>query len=105
MVDVFENQLDFILIQFLFVCFMFTQILPVQVAAMQKVTAANTTQSITPDIWESIVQKKIFFGHQSVGNNIIDGLRMVAKQHQFQALNIIETRNGNDITGPMFVHV
>lgn len=88
----------------LFVGFMFTQIFPAQVDAMQKVTVESTSQSITSDIWESIVQKKIFFGHQSVGNNIIDGLRMVAIQNRFRALNIIETRKLKDIQGSMFVH-
>ena len=84
--------------------FMFAQTFPAQVIAMQKVTAANGAQSITPEIWESVARKRIFFGHQSVGNNIIDGLRIVAKQNQFRALNIIETRNQNDIAGPMFAH-
>ena len=88
----------------LFLLLIVTQLLWGQVMAKETVNTTNPKLDARRQAWETVARKTIFFGHQSVGNNIIDGLRMVAKQNQFQALNIIETRNGNDITGFMFAH-
>ena len=88
----------------LFLLLIVTQLLWGQVMAKETINTTNPELGTRRQAWESIARKRIFFGHQSVGNNIIDGLQMVAKQNQFRALNIIETRNGNDITGPMLAH-
>lgn len=56
---------------------------------------------------KSIVQlsgKKIFFGHQSVGFNIIDGIGDLFNQTSVKKLNIMETRNPADFNQPVFAH-
>lgn len=88
----------------LFLILIVTQLLWGQVMAEETLNNTIMEPSISREAWETVARKTIFFGHQSVGNNIIDGLQMVAKENQFRALNIKKTRNDNDITGPMLAH-
>ena len=48
--------------------------------------------------------KKIFFGHQSVGVNIIDGIDDIFNQTSGKKLNLAETRNPADFGKPLFAH-
>lgn len=52
----------------------------------------------------SLAQKKIFFGHQSVGNNIIEGMKCIITGIPEVKLNIVETNNPADFDGPIFGH-
>ncbi len=47
---------------------------------------------------------KIFFGHQSVGFNIVDGLNDISSQSAGKKLNIVETSNPADFDRPVFAH-
>jgi hypothetical protein len=53
--------------------------------------------------WKALSEKEIFFGHQSVGYNIIDGIKEVIKEHPDIQLNIIETRKYDGKSGA-FLH-
>ena len=53
---------------------------------------------------EKLSQKKIFFGHQSVGNNILDGIRDLMQENPQIKLNIVETSNPADFDAPLFAH-
>ncbi len=54
--------------------------------------------------WENLSQKKIYFGHQSVGFNIIDGIKDVMKENPQIKLNIVETANESDFKVGLFAH-
>lgn len=54
---------------------------------------------VPPEKWEKLANKKIYFGHQSVGYNIIDGIEKVMAQHPEIKLNIQETRELGKETG------
>lgn len=54
--------------------------------------------------WEKLSQKKIYFGHQSVGFNIIDGLKDLMQENPQIKLNIVETSNPADFDVPLFAH-
>lgn len=54
--------------------------------------------------WESLAQKRIFFGHQSVGQNIISGLSRVLAISPEVRLNIRETAAAQDFEAPVFAH-
>lgn len=54
--------------------------------------------------WETLAEKRIYFGHQSVGNNIIDGIRAVIDEHPEIKLNISETRDLSSVEGGIFAH-
>jgi hypothetical protein len=48
--------------------------------------------------------KKIFFGHKSVGQNIIDGIKAVMERNPGVRLNILETSRPGDFGNPVFAH-
>jgi len=54
--------------------------------------------------WKNLSEKRIYFGHQSVGFNIVDGIKDVMKEHQSIRLNIVETNNSSDFNAPIFAH-
>jgi len=54
--------------------------------------------------WTMLAEKKIFFGHQSVGFNIVEGLKDVMKEHDYITLNIVETNDPADFDQPIFAH-
>lgn len=49
--------------------------------------------SIKPEQKEKLNNDKIFFGHQSVGNNIINGLKDILKQNPEIRLSIVKSDN------------
>jgi len=51
-----------------------------------------------------LAHKKIFFGHQSVGNNIMNGVDILLREASGVPLNIKETRNPEDFKNPVFAH-
>jgi hypothetical protein len=48
--------------------------------------------------------KKVFFGHKSVGQNIIEGLQDVTRTTPLIRLDIRETTNREDFDQPIFAH-
>ena len=54
--------------------------------------------------WEKLAQKKIYFGHQSVGFNIIEGIKDLMKEYPEIKLDIVETTDISDIKGGVFAH-
>jgi hypothetical protein len=61
-------------------------------------------QAVPEDRWEALARKKIYFGHQSVGGNILDGLRTVLRQRCEIRLEIREMRSPGDLDRPALVH-
>jgi hypothetical protein len=54
--------------------------------------------------WKKLSQKKIYFGHQSVGFNIVDGIKDLMKENTHIKLNIVETANQSDFKLGLFAH-
>ena len=54
--------------------------------------------------WSKLADKRIFFGYQSVGYNIIDGIRDLIDEHDFIKLNIVETTDPAALDQPVFAH-
>lgn len=61
-------------------------------------------KDVPAEAWQKLAQKKIYFGHQSVGYNIIDGIKDVMQQNPQIKLNIVETINPADFDSPLFAH-
>lgn len=51
---------------------------------------------------KKLASKKIYFGHMSVGYNIIDGLKSILPADS--ELNIVETSDPKDFSKPVFAH-
>ena len=54
--------------------------------------------------WEALSTKKIYFGHQSVGFNIVDGIEQIVKENSLIELTTKETMERSDFQEPLFGH-
>ncbi len=64
----------------------------------------TATDDVMPASWEKLAQKKVFFGHQSVGNNIISGIKDLMPKNTSIKLRILETENPSDFSSGIFAH-
>jgi len=56
------------------------------------------------DFWSKLGRSKIFFGHQSVGYNIVDGVTDLLKDFNYINLNLAETCDPVQFGQPIFAH-
>jgi len=61
-------------------------------------------KDVPASAWEKLSQKKIYFGHQSVGFDIIDGIEDLMKENPQIKLNIVETADQSDFKLGLFAH-
>jgi hypothetical protein len=54
--------------------------------------------------WAALAKRRIFFGHQSVGGNIIEGITDVIRSHPNIRLSIVESRELKGTSQPAFQH-
>jgi hypothetical protein len=54
--------------------------------------------------WGKLAEKRIFFGHQSVGYNIIDGIGDIISERDHIKLNIVETHEPAEFDRAIFAH-
>lgn len=58
---------------------------------MQNELISNSLiKNVSEDKWSSLTQKRIYFGHQSVGFNIVDGLNVIVEENPKIKLNILK---------------
>jgi len=69
-----------------------------------KSISLNCLLHVPQSQWDALASKKIYFGHQSVGNNIIDGIKDVLKEHPLIPLTLRATANPEDFQRPVFAH-
>jgi hypothetical protein len=60
--------------------------------------------SISSISLQTLSEKTIFFGHQSVGYNIIDGVKKVLNEDGRISIDIKESRNSKNFSHPIFSH-
>lgn len=51
-----------------------------------------------------LTQKSIYFGHQSVGYNILEGIHDLEKESKDLRFTMVETAGVSELTGPFFAH-
>ena len=61
-------------------------------------------KQVSASTWSALSKKKIYFGHQSVGFNILDGIRDIMKDNPQIKLNIVETTKNEDVKDGIFAH-
>ena len=59
---------------------------------------------VSMEDWAKLAKKKIFFGHQSVGYNIIEGIKDIISERDQIKLNIVETHDSAEFDNPIFAH-
>jgi len=60
--------------------------------------------SVPNSAWKALSEKKIYFGHQSVGFNIMDGVADLMKELPNIKLNIVETNQKRDFAKGVLAH-
>jgi len=60
--------------------------------------AATQADSIPVASWARLADARIYFGHQSVGGNIVEGLRSVSASRSDRQLRIVRTRESSSST-------
>ena len=60
-------------------------------------------QDVPNEKWQELAKKRIYFGHQSVGLNIIEGVKNLINEYPDIKLNIIETKKSVE-NGGAFMH-
>jgi hypothetical protein len=71
---------------------------------MGKESGIKSFDTLSEERWTRIEKKKFFFGHRSVGLNIIDGLKDIIAERR-SSLRIIESTDPHDYESPVFGHV
>jgi hypothetical protein len=61
-------------------------------------------QKMSEKYWITISNARIFFGHQSVGYNIVDGINDLKNESHSSLFTILETRRSADFQHPVFAH-
>jgi len=61
-------------------------------------------ENVPRSAWEKLASRKIYFGHQSVGKNILSGIEQVMLDNDKIKLKVVKYKDGLEITGPSFVH-
>lgn len=61
-------------------------------------------RGVPQQTWTELAQKRIFFGHQSVGQNIIEGLEKVLRRYPEIGLTIQEIPGPQSFQAPMLAH-
>ncbi|GAM10589.1 hypothetical protein OR1_02878 [Geobacter sp. OR-1] len=64
----------------------------------------NNSTDLSASQLEKVRSLRVYFGHQSVGKNILDGLQALGVENASYKLNIVETDSPENVTGPMFAH-
>ena len=77
-------------------------------ASADAATAASPSHRSIADItdaqWARLAQRTIFFGHQSVGRNIVQGIEELMKGDPRIKLRIVRSPRPSTAGGPAFVH-
>lgn len=61
-------------------------------------------EDISTQQWKVLQNKVIFFGHQSVGYNIVDGIGEITKNNSAIDLSIVEITSSYELSSPVFEH-
>ena len=66
--------------------------------------ALSTIEDITSEQWQRLASARIFFGHQSVGGNVLEGVQEVLARRTDIPLKVIEIRSAGEIGAPGLYH-
>ena len=68
-----------------------------------EMNTSTITASLTRRDWDAARARTVFFGHQSVGENILDGLRQIAEAERWPALRVVDARQAANAE-PRLIH-
>jgi len=65
---------------------------------------AGAAAAVSEQELQKVARKKIFFGHQSVGYNLLDGVRDILREKPGAAISIVDTTDPAMFYKPLFAH-
>lgn len=71
---------------------------------MVKASEVRENQDISSLDWKKLSAMRIYFGHQSVGYNIMSGVSDLMRESGISAVSIKETKDPVDFDQPIFAH-
>ena len=105
--SLYSNYTDMIRINILFVCGLLNLILIPGCSGdkTSKYKRSTTMQQLTENDWTRLSGQRYFFGHRSVGSNIIEGIVDLKKESNTTGFTIFEINNNSDLKGNVFTHL
>lgn len=70
----------------------------------EKKITFNSIDDVTTEAWKTFGTKKIYFGHQSVGANIISGMNSIIKNNPNIKLKIVSSKEQSALESGIFLH-
>lgn len=70
----------------------------------QKKTTYNSLKDVPDTTWEKLSKKTFYFGHQSVGYNILDGVQDIMNEYPQIKLKIVEGTDAADMAPGTLAH-
>jgi hypothetical protein len=67
-------------------------------------TMHSKSAPLTETDLQALSKKTLFFGHQSVGYNIVEGVNDILREHKGVPWEIVEARSISEVRRPAFVH-
>jgi len=64
----------------------------------------ESSRGITPDGWKRLSERRVFFGHQSVGKNLVDGLSDLIRANPRVPLRVEHLTQPSAVEGPGLYH-
>ncbi len=71
---------------------------------MTEKVSLSSMNDIPTTSWNKLSEKRIYFGHQSVGDNVIDGIKKLMETDNTVKLNIKITKDAESFNSPVFAH-
>ena len=78
--------------------------LRIKVRMETNITTLPSIDDVPREYWAKLAEKKIYFGHQSVGYNIVEGIEDIIKSHPQIKLNVVKTCDPAAFVKPVFAH-
>jgi hypothetical protein len=72
-------------------------------AEMEQEPTVTTATEIKAGNWEAIASRRVFFGHQSVGRNIMEGVKEVLAEHPEVAAKLVTNSDAASVPGAAFI--
>lgn len=89
----------------------------VTLSAVSFLSACNSDQTKGPNMdnlrdkkdvvskaWQKLADKRIFFGHQSVGNNILEGMEEISRGVTEKRLDVVKGTDASAFARPVLLH-
>lgn len=70
----------------------------------EQTTKFQSVKDVPASAWKNLAQKRIYFGHRSVGFNILDGVKDLMEEYPQIHLKIVETTDPSEFATPVLGH-